>query len=145
MIASTALQGPATDALERATKRQRTSRAEPANGSFDLVALFDAVSPESDFPLIEWSFDDDFSIEPVCLKMSGKSSKKRSASGLVRSKAFNDLASLDAEDIATIKTESKPSSDPCRAASNEKSVKSMQISRLSKSSLFAQTSIRRCQ
>lgn len=144
MIASNAMQGPATDALERATKRQRTSRAEPTTGSFDLVALFDAVSSESDFPSIGW-FDDDFSTEPASLQMSGKSSKKRSASGLVRSKAFNDLSSLDAEDIATIKTEPKPTYASCSAASSEKPVKPMQFSRHSKSSLFAQTSLRRCQ
>lgn len=59
---SSPLQGPASEALERAMKRPRTSvGGATSSASFDFDAVFNSIdtAAEEAFPSIGWDFDDD--------------------------------------------------------------------------------------
>jgi hypothetical protein len=106
MMSSPLLRGPASEALERATKKRRTTSSGDnqveTSTSFDLAAMFDSIPPEADldFPSISWDFDDE--PEPVLpsrpLSEMQSLGKKRTLYGIVRSKAFtSDLPALCSE------------------------------------------------
>jgi hypothetical protein len=95
------LSGPASAALERSSKRQRTELR--ASEALDLNTLLSAISPESAFPSITWDFDDhvttvtesDYDSSSDSSACS-ESSRKRLQSGMLRSKSIkHDLAELD--------------------------------------------------
>ena len=103
------IEGPATDALERFTKRRRSENRPgclPDHFSFhgvfhDLVG----VQEEEAFPSIAWNFEDDEvdcpsalqeALGPVTSAMLGIKRPRSSRSGLLRSKSFKkDLAQLN--------------------------------------------------
>ena len=104
--------GPATQALDRATKRRRTENAavKVKENKFDFEALFTAASPSDEvFPSITWDFDekestpkgctvDPVSILPLADKRRSAGSK-RSLVGMLRSKTFkNSLCDLVSRD-----------------------------------------------
>jgi hypothetical protein len=94
--------GPATEALERSTKRQRTEETD----SFNFVETFAAITDTDEeedseaFPSIGWCFDDDDESEvPSALPEQRTSSvlglKRTHTDGLSRSMAFaQDLSAL---------------------------------------------------
>jgi hypothetical protein len=98
--------GPATEALERSTKRRRLSQtgSESSNcASFQLDAMFNDISSIDDeaFPSIGWNFDDDDDEADATPSVSAQTSfelssfktlsgsKRQSPAGMVRSKAFS--------------------------------------------------------
>jgi hypothetical protein len=89
--------GPASEALERVTKRRRTvicDKQAPPSTAFDLAAMFDSDSPETElsFPSISWDFyDEPESVQSPLLSEMKSVGKKRTLNGMVRSKAFVKL------------------------------------------------------
>jgi len=94
MMPSTRVAGPATEALERATKRPRTSSHKVVDVEPDLPCLhdlFETVDPtDISFPSISWESDNETEAEEeFCFLRSLLAvGNKRSRNGMVRSKTF---------------------------------------------------------
>jgi len=94
------LHGPASEALERTTKRRRTGSQNhsmpPAADPFSSDDLFQSVTPASDegFPSIGWNFDDDETDFEPLMATTGDNFRhrikgiKRKCGGLLRCKSF---------------------------------------------------------
>jgi hypothetical protein len=98
--AATAKCGPASEALERATKRPRTASfasAALSASSFDLNQMFYAISPEAEaFPSICWDSDDEFEAPTSINVMSLLG--KRERGGVMRCSTIkSNLSSLHPE------------------------------------------------
>lgn len=124
--------GPATEALERATKRPRTSmmsQAATEKVSFALDALFDAVVSAEDenafsFPTISWEESDSEeedqqdTVAPLLAAAGRKRSRTTNSNNMmVRSKSFKKgLHSMNAS-MNTMKNESTMIASTCKPLS----------------------------
>jgi hypothetical protein len=115
-ISMTSLTFPASEALERASKRPRTCSplSSPAQ-ALDLASVFDAIDTDFTFPTIAWDFDDEeaeleANKEVIAMPSLGK---KRDCNGLVRSKSFKtSLSALSSDAVSSLSMNRAISSEP---------------------------------
>lgn len=106
---------PASEALERATKRPRTEASNAAASSFDLASVFETIDNELSFPSISWDFDDEEPEKDVITMPS--LGNKRDHTGLVRSKSFKtDLVTLSSSSLTL--SSRLPVNIPCSKSQN---------------------------
>jgi hypothetical protein len=115
------IEGPATEALERCTKRRRSENKQSnmLDHSFSFHDVFSDLAGlhgEGAFPSIAWSFDEDEdscpsalqeTLHPATSALLGMKRPRPSQSGLLRSKSFKkDLSLLNSgsasEHLATV-------------------------------------------
>ena len=101
--------GPATAALEKASKKRKLSTllptVESSNDTFALLSMFDALTPEEEsFPSLNWEFEEAKTEDPIVPVDLGLGGRKRcrtapgSLSALLRSKSFK-LGLSTAEEV----------------------------------------------
>jgi hypothetical protein len=103
--------GPATEALERSTKRQRTEQTDAFNfvETFATITDTDEGEESEAFPSIGWCFDDEDDESEVTSALPEQAissvlgMKRTHTGGLTRSRAFSrDLSALDTTDSSKI-------------------------------------------